>query len=80
MAVPFPPPLQGDTEQTDKKDRRIQSWVFHVIGAGSVAFQFFVKEAIGLGKPDPTIIVLSGLIGGSPLMYQIWETYIKRKP
>ena len=74
MTAPFPPPRPSPDSSTPK-DRRIQSWVFHVIGAGSVAFQFFFKD-----KPEPTIIVLSGLIGGSPLMFQLWETYIKRKP
>lgn len=74
MTGPFPPPSPSPDASTTK-DRRIQSWVFHVIGAGSVAFQFFFKT-----KPDPAIIVLSGLIGGSPLMFQLWETYIRRKP
>lgn len=77
MAASFPPPQGASPQEEDpslKKDRRIQSWVFHVIGALSVAFQFFFKEV-----PNPTIIVLSGLIGGSPLMYQLWETYIKGK-
>ena len=77
MTQPFPPPVPPRVPQdpSEKKDRRIQGWVFHAIGAGSVAFQFFFKE-----NPDAKIIVLSGLIGGSPLMYQLWETYIKRKP
>ena len=67
-----PPPAQ---EPGTRRDRRIQGWIFHVIGAGSVAFQFFFKAV-----PNPTVVVLSALIGGSPLAYQLWESYLKRKP
>ena len=69
MALPRPawPPPAPNPPWKDR-DNRIFAWIFRLIGAAALTWQFFIERPV-----QPMVVSAAILIGATPEAYQLWK-------